>query len=56
MLLIDSVAPKLGLPVDQAAINSVTRGLVGDSSFAVLPNVTPRTTFTLTILFQVVSS
>lgn len=56
MLLIDLAAPKLGLPVDQAAINSVTRGLVGDSSFAVLPNVTPRTTFTLTILFQLVSS
>lgn len=46
------VAPKVGLPVDQAALNSVTRGLVGDSSFAVLPNISPKTTFLLTLFFQ----
>ena len=49
-----TVAPKLRLPVDQTAVNSVTRGLVGDSSFAVLPNVSPRATFVLTLLFQLV--
>lgn len=49
-----AVAPKFGLSVDQSAINSVTRGLVGDTSFAVLPNVEPRTTFLLTLFFQVV--
>ena len=52
----DLVAPKLGLPVNESAINSATRGLVGDSSFAVLPNVTPEMTFALTIVLQVVSS
>ncbi|KAL9120765.1 MAG: hypothetical protein Q9187_002682 [Circinaria calcarea] len=45
-------APKLGLHVDEAALNSVTRGLVGDTSFAVLPEISPRTTFTLTLFFQ----
>lgn len=50
-----SVAPKLRLPVDQAALNSVTRGLVGDSSFAVLPNISAKATFILTLFFQVVS-
>lgn len=44
----------MGLPVDQAALNSVTRGLVGDSSFAVLPNISPKTTFLLTLFFQTV--
>lgn len=48
------VAPKIGLGVDQSALNSVTRGLVGDSSFAVLPNVSPKTTFAITLLFQTV--
>lgn len=46
------VAPKLRLPVDQTALKSVTRGLVGDSTFAVLPNVSPKATFILTLFFQ----
>jgi len=48
------VAPRLGLSVNQDAINSVTRGLIGDTSFAVLPEVTARTTFVLTLFFQIV--
>lgn len=44
------------LQVDSDAVNSVTRGLVGDTSFAVLPNITPRVTFALTLLFQMVSA
>lgn len=52
---IELVAPFAGLPVDQTAVNSVTRGLVGDTSFAVLPEITPETTFALTLLFQIVS-
>ncbi|KAG8531574.1 uncharacterized protein KY384_003204 [Bacidia gigantensis] len=44
----------LGLKTDAAAIASATRGLVGDASFAVLPNISPRTTFILTIAFQTV--
>jgi alpha-1,3-glucosyltransferase len=47
------VAPKLGLPVKVEALASVTRGLVGDTAFAVLPEITPRTCFALTLLFQV---
>lgn len=49
------MAPRLGLPVNQDALNSVTRGLVGDTSFAVLPEVTSEQTFLLTFLFQLVS-
>lgn len=49
-----SVAPGLGLTVNQSALNSVTRGLVGDTSFAVLPEITPRTTFILTLTFQII--
>jgi hypothetical protein len=48
------VAPRLGLSVNQDALNSVTRGLVGDTSFAVLPEVTSQQTFVLTFIFQLV--
>lgn len=48
------VAPRLGLPVKLGAINSVTRGLVGDTSFAVLPEITPRLCFAFTLLFQAI--
>ena len=43
------LAPYLKLPVKAEALNSVTRGLVGDTAFAVLPEITPRQTFLLTI-------
>lgn len=46
-------APRLGLNVDNSALNSVTRGLVGDTAFAVLPGITPRITFTVTLFFQI---
>lgn len=49
------VAPSIGLDVDKSAINSVTRGLVGDTSFAVLPNITAQQCFGLTIAFQVIA-
>lgn len=48
-------APYLKLPVDPSAVQSVTRGLVGDTAFAVLPNITPRMTFILTLAAQIVS-
>lgn len=48
------VAPRLGLAINYSAVNSVTRGLVGDSSFAVLPQITAQTTFLLTLLFQTI--
>lgn len=47
-------APYLKLSVNQDALTSVTRGLVGNSSFAVLPDITPRMTFALTLLFQII--
>jgi len=46
------VAPYLNLPVNRDALTSVTRGLVGDTAFAVLPAITPRHTFILTIATQ----
>jgi len=49
------VAPYLKLPVNQEAVRSVTRGLVGDTSFAVLPDISPRVTATLTLAAQIVS-
>ncbi|MCJ1478129.1 hypothetical protein MMC13_006805 [Lambiella insularis] len=48
------VAPRLGLHVNAAAVNSVTRGLVGDTSFAVLPGVSAKATFVLTVTFQMI--
>lgn len=36
------------------ALNSVTRGLVGDTSFAVLPEITPRMCFALTLVLQAI--
>lgn len=53
-MLTNIVAPRLGLSINQDAVNSVTRGLVGDTSFAVLPEITPRMTFILTLLFQAI--
>lgn len=53
--LIRTVAPYMGLKVDREAVNSVTRGLVGDTSFAVLPDVPPLVCFILTLVFQIVS-
>lgn len=44
-----TVGPRLGLPVNLDAVNSVTRGLVGDTSFAVLPEITPNMCFALTL-------
>lgn len=49
------VAPHLGLEIDHKAVNSVTRGLVGDTSFAVLPDITARQCFGLTLSFQIVA-
>ncbi|ROT42760.1 dolichyl pyrophosphate Glc1Man9GlcNAc2 alpha-1,3-glucosyltransferase [Sodiomyces alkalinus F11] len=49
------VAPRLKLPVNLDAVNSVTRGLVGDTAFAVLPEITPNTCFALTLFFQALS-
>lgn len=47
------MAPRLGLPVKTEALNSVTRGLVGDSTFAVLPEVSPTVCLVLTVATMV---
>ncbi|EME83808.1 glycosyltransferase family 57 protein [Pseudocercospora fijiensis CIRAD86] len=47
------LAPHLKLPVNADAVNSVTRGLVGDTNFAVLPDIPPRLTFVLTLAAQI---
>lgn len=41
------------MPVNREAVKSVTRGLVGDTAFAVLPEITPRMTFILTLAAQI---
>ncbi|KAI3398476.1 hypothetical protein diail_9157 [Diaporthe ilicicola] len=46
------LAPRLGLPVKHDALSSVTRGLVGDTSFAVLPDITPGMCLMLTLVFM----
>ncbi|KAF3289671.1 glycosyl transferase [Orbilia oligospora] len=48
------IAPRLNLNIDSASLGSATRGLVGDTSFAVLPNIPPRVTFVLTLAVQLV--
>jgi alpha-1,3-glucosyltransferase len=47
------VAPRLGLAVNADAVSSLTRGLVGDTFFAVLPEIPSKTTFILTLFFQI---
>jgi len=51
------VAPTLGLEIkNERAVSSLTRGLVGDTSFAVLPEITSRITFIITLVAQLVSA
>ncbi|KAI0284964.1 glycosyltransferase family 57 protein [Russula aff. rugulosa BPL654] len=40
------------ISIDVSGVSSSSRGLVGDTSFAVLPNVKPMHTFLITIIFQ----
>lgn len=44
----------LKVPVNVDGVASTSRGLVGDTVFAVLPNVKPIHTFIITIAFQAV--
>ncbi|KAF7790905.1 hypothetical protein EIP86_001863 [Pleurotus ostreatoroseus] len=45
-----------GLAINVSGVASTSRGLVGDTVFAVLPNIKPIHTFIVTIAFQMVSS
>jgi alpha-1,3-glucosyltransferase len=49
------LAPYLKLDVNREALQSVTRGLVGNTSFAVLPNITPGQCFAITLSFQAIA-
>ena len=53
--LLITAAPYLKLTINEEAVKSVTRGLVGDTTFAVLPNITPQQCFGLTLSFQLVA-
>jgi len=43
---------KLEFTINDAGVASTSRGLVGDTVFAILPNVKPIYTFIVTIAFQ----
>ncbi|GAA5887754.1 hypothetical protein JCM16303_005068 [Sporobolomyces ruberrimus] len=40
-----------GVPIASEALTSSSRGLIGSTTFGVLPNISPTTTFTLTFVF-----
>jgi len=44
----------LGISINESGIVSTSRGLVGDTIFAVIPNVKPIHTFIVTLGFQLV--
>lgn len=46
----------VNLLVSQQGVVSTSRGLVGDTTFAVLPTVKPIHTFVITIVFQLVGN
>jgi hypothetical protein len=56
MWLLDTQFTGANLPINEAGIASSSRGLVGDTIFAVLPNIKPVHTFLITIAVQSVSS
>lgn len=49
------VGPRFGLALKLEAAGSATRGLVGDTSFAFLPDISPRATFLITLAFQLLA-
>ena len=56
MCLLDAQFTGANLPINEAGVASSSRGLVGDTIFAVLPNIKPVHTFVITIAIQSVSS
>ncbi|EFP88762.2 glycosyl transferase [Puccinia graminis f. sp. tritici] len=43
-----------GIEIDRSVLNSSSRGLIGDTSFGVLPSITPTTCLGLTLGFMVI--
>ena len=56
MWLLDAQFTGANLLINEAGVASSSRGLVGDTVFAVLPNIKPVHTFIITIAVQSVSS
>lgn len=54
-ILMLPVGPRFGIPLRLEAVSSVTRGLVGDTAFAFLPEVSPRATFIISLFFQIIA-
>ena len=52
--LLDAKRFGANFSVDPSGVSSSSRGLVGDTSFAVLPNVKPIHTFFITISLQMI--
>jgi alpha-1,3-glucosyltransferase len=44
----------LKIDVEASGVESTSRGLVGDTVFAIIPNIKPIHTFAITIVFQMV--
>ena len=53
-ILLDAKRFGASFSVDASGVASSSRGLVGDTSFAVLPNVKPIHTFLITISLQMI--
>jgi alpha-1,3-glucosyltransferase len=51
-VIVDAQRFGASFSVNSSGVSSSSRGLVGDTSFAVLPNVRPMHTFLITIIFQ----
>ncbi|KAG4305997.1 hypothetical protein PORY_000907 [Pneumocystis oryctolagi] len=49
-----ALASHLNIVPKKEAISSLTRGLVGDSFYGILPNITPTMTFIITFFFQII--
>lgn len=50
-----SFADRVLAQIYRVPVASATRGLVGDTAFAVLPEITPRHTFLLTLFYQLLA-
>jgi len=53
---LDAQITGLDVAINKSGVASTSRGLVGDTIFAILPNVKPIHTFVITVAFQFVSS
>lgn len=53
--LVDVKTTGADVPINLSGVASTSRGLVGDTVFAVIPNIKPIHTFVITVAFQSVS-